>query len=142
MIFLLIKRPCVSKLFLLLFRVEVTNKANQTPSHWVYNDMTLEDNLIVSNGDLIYPFAASQSTFNSYIGKCFSYFGTTKVHSRLTALKAFEEHSNSFTKSLKLYQNFSFRVTSSKLSFDYSSVISDYSLDYILVISNIYLSYL
>ena len=66
---LLIKRRCVSKLFLLLFRVEVTNKANQTPSHWVYNDMTLEDNLIVSNGDLIYPFAASQSTFNSYLGK-------------------------------------------------------------------------
>ena len=23
--------------------VEVTNKANQTPSHWVYNDMTSQD---------------------------------------------------------------------------------------------------
>jgi len=48
--------------------VEVTNKANQTPNHWVYNDMILEDNLIVSNNDLIYPFATSQSTFNSYLG--------------------------------------------------------------------------
>ena len=49
-----------------LCRVEVTNKANQTPSHWVYNDMTLEDNLI-NSGDLMFPFATSQSTFNSYI---------------------------------------------------------------------------
>ena len=55
--------------FLFLYRVEVTNKANQTPNHWVYNDMILEDNLIVSNNDLIYPFATSQSTFNSYLGK-------------------------------------------------------------------------
>ena len=31
--------------------------------------MILEDNLIVSNNDLIYPFATSQSTFNSYLGK-------------------------------------------------------------------------
>eukprot|EP00093_Oithona_nana_P011971 11971.XXX_418731_422924_1 [CDS] Oithona nana genome sequencing. len=46
--------------------VEVTNKANQTPSHWVYNDMTLEDNLI-NSGDLMFPFATSQSTFNTYI---------------------------------------------------------------------------
>ena len=129
-------------MFLLLFRVEVTNKANQTPSHWVYNDMTLEDNLIVSNGDLIYPFAASQSTFNSYIGKCFSYFWTTIVHSRLTTLKAFEEHSKSLTKSLKLSQKFFFSVASSKLFLDYASIISYYSLDYILIISNISLSYL
>ena len=55
------------------FRVEVTNKANQTPSHWVYTDMTLDEGV-----DLIYPFStpilpppnggpASQSTFNSYM---------------------------------------------------------------------------
>ena len=47
-----------------LFRVEVTNKANQTPSHWVYTDMTIEED------GLIYPFSAplaSQSTFNSYV---------------------------------------------------------------------------
>ena len=56
-------------MFFFLYRVEVTNKANQTPNHWVYNDMILEDNLIVSNNDLIYPFATSQSTFNSYLGK-------------------------------------------------------------------------
>ncbi len=45
----------------------MANRANQTPSHWVYNDMTLQDGLVVNNGDLMYPLAASQSTFNSYL---------------------------------------------------------------------------
>ena len=31
--------------------VEVTNKANQTPSHWVYNDMTSQDIILPGNSD-------------------------------------------------------------------------------------------
>ena len=33
--------------------VEVTNKANQTPSHWVYNDMTAQDISESTNTDLV-----------------------------------------------------------------------------------------
>ena len=75
---------------LFLYRVEVTNKANQTPNHWVYNDMILEDNLIVSNNDLIYPFAASQSTFNSYLGK--PYWEPQSEESLKSYLKAWEHN--------------------------------------------------
>lgn len=45
----------------------MTNKANQTPSHWVYNDMTTEASENLVSSDLIYPFAASPSTFNTYL---------------------------------------------------------------------------
>ena len=59
-------------IFLSFFsRVEVTNKANQTPSHWVYTDMTIDE----GTGELIYPFStpiASQSTFNSYVANTVS----------------------------------------------------------------------
>lgn len=45
--------------------VEVTNKGNQTPSHWVYSDM------ISGNGELVYPLLAGSnqefSTFNTYL---------------------------------------------------------------------------
>lgn len=52
--------------------VEVSNKANQTPSHWVYSDM------ISGNSDLIYPLLdtgcnSKDGTFNTYLMENYSF---------------------------------------------------------------------